>query len=108
MRFRLPGITLDRPPAPTEEAPADPPLSVPVQRVVVPRWVQLVLLPIALLALWALARAAGTVLLILLAASTIALILNPLVKKLQRRSVPHGVAIFLIYLAFFAALAGVG
>jgi predicted PurR-regulated permease PerM len=86
----------------------EPPLSPAVPPVVVPRWVQLVILPIALLGLWALARAAGTVLLILLAASTIALILNPLVKMLQRRRVPRGIAILLIYLAFFAAWAGVG
>ncbi len=35
-----------------------------VQRTVVPRWVQLVLLPLSLLALYALAKAAGKVLLI--------------------------------------------
>jgi predicted PurR-regulated permease PerM len=84
------------------------PVGHPVSPVVVPRWVQLVLLPISLLALWALARAAGTVLLILLAAGTIALILNPLVRILERRRVPRGLAILLIYLAGFAALAGIG
>jgi predicted PurR-regulated permease PerM len=108
MRFRLRGTLWDRPPAPPEEVPAETPLSAPLPPVVVPRWVQLVLLPIALLALWALARAAGTVLLILLAASTIALILNPLVKMLQRRRVPRGLAILVIYLGFFAAWGGVG
>src|SRR5437870_5324333 len=80
----------------------------PVAPVVVPRWIQLVLLPIALLALWALARAAGPVLLILLAASTTALILNPLLKMLQRRGTPRGLAILVVYLAFFAALGGLG
>ncbi|HEY5261216.1 MAG TPA: hypothetical protein VIJ33_03825, partial [Solirubrobacteraceae bacterium] len=44
-------------------------------RIVVPRWVQLVLLPISLLALWVLARAAGKVLLIFVVAAVIALIL---------------------------------
>jgi predicted PurR-regulated permease PerM len=78
-----------------------------VAPVVVPRWVQLVLLPIALLGLWALARSAGPVLLILIAASTIALILNPLIRTLERR-VPRGLAILLIYLAGFAGLGGVG
>jgi predicted PurR-regulated permease PerM len=81
---------------------------VPVAPVVVPRWIQLVVLPLALLALWALARAAGTVLLILLAASTIALILNPLVRMLVKRGVPRGMAIFLMYLAAFAFVAGLG
>jgi predicted PurR-regulated permease PerM len=80
----------------------------PVAPVVIPRWVQLVLLPIALLGLWALARAAGPVLLILIGASTAALILNPLVKILERRRVPRGIAILLVYLAGFAALAGTG
>ncbi len=80
----------------------------PVPPVVLPRWVQLVLLPLAILGLWALARAAGPVLLILIAAGTIALIVNPLVRMLERRRVPRGLAIFLIYVGGFAALAGVG
>lgn len=80
----------------------------PVPPVVLPRWMQLVLLPLAIVGLWALARAAGTVLLILIAASTIALILNPLVKMLARRGIPRGLAILLVYLAILAALVGVG
>ena len=76
--------------------------------VVVPRWIQLVLLPLALLGLWALARAAGPVLLILIAASTAALILNPLVKMLERRRLPRGLAILLVYLGLFAGVVGLG
>jgi len=75
---------------------------------VVPRWIQLVVLPLALLGLWALARAAGTVLLILVIAGVIALILNPLVKLLVRRHVPRGLAIPIAYLAILAALVGIG
>ena len=81
---------------------------VPPPPVVVPRWVQLVVLPLAVLGLWALARATGTVLLILLGASTIALILNPIVKVLVRRRIPRGVAILLVYLAGIAFVAGIG
>jgi predicted PurR-regulated permease PerM len=90
--------------AETEEtAPSEPP------RVVVPRWVQLVLLPISLLALWALARAAGKVLLIFVVAALIALMLNPLVAFLQRRTrLPRGLAVLTVYLAFFLTLTGVG
>jgi predicted PurR-regulated permease PerM len=78
-------------------------------RVMVPRWVQLVLLPLSLLALWALARAAGKVLLIFVVAAVIALILNPLVAFLQRRTrLPRGLAVLAVYLAFFLTLAGVG
>lgn len=81
---------------------------VTVTPVVVPRWIQLVALPLGLLALWALARAAGTVLLILLAASTVALILNPLVKMLARRRFPRGLAILTVYLGLFAFVGGLG
>jgi predicted PurR-regulated permease PerM len=75
--------------------------------VVIPRWVQLVLLPIALLGLWALARASGTVLLILIVASMVALILAPSVRLLERH-MPRGLAILLVYLACFAVLIGIG
>jgi predicted PurR-regulated permease PerM len=76
--------------------------------VLVPRWVQLVLLPLALLGLWALARASGSVLLILIVAALVALILNPVVKLLERARLPRGLAIAAVYLGFVAALAGIG
>jgi predicted PurR-regulated permease PerM len=86
-----------------ESAPREP------ERVVVPRWVQLVLLPLSLLALWALARAAGKVLVIFMVAAVIALILNPLVAFVERRArLPRGLAVLAVYLAFFLTLAGVG
>jgi predicted PurR-regulated permease PerM len=77
-------------------------------RVVVPRWVQLVLLPVALLGLWALAKAAGKVLVIFIVAGVIALILNPAVAFLQRSRFPRGLAVLAVYLAFFLTLAGIG
>jgi predicted PurR-regulated permease PerM len=79
-----------------------------VPRVVVPRWVQLVLLPLALLALWALAKAAGKVLVIFIVAGLIALILNPAVSFLHRSRLPRGLAVLAVYLGFFLALAGIG
>jgi len=82
-------------PPPTRAAP-----------VVVPRWIQLVLLPIGLLALWALARAAGSVFLVFLVAGVIALVLNPLVTLVQRTRVPRGVAVLAVFLVFFAAVGG--
>jgi predicted PurR-regulated permease PerM len=83
------------------------PVAPTVAPVIVPRWVQLVLLPIGLLGLWALARAAGPVLLILIVAGLIALILAPLVRLLSRR-LPRGLAILLVYLGGIAILAGIG
>jgi predicted PurR-regulated permease PerM len=84
-----------------------PPPRIPAQ-VVVPRWVQLVTLPVLLFGLWALARAAGVVLLVFIVAAVIALILNPMVSFLQRRRLPRGLAVAAVYLAFFAALTLVG
>ncbi len=83
------------------------PIPTPVAPVVVPRWVQMVMLPIALLGLWALARAAGSVLLILIVASMIALILAPLVRLLARR-MPRGVAILAVYLGGLGVLVAIG
>jgi predicted PurR-regulated permease PerM len=76
-------------------------------KVVVPRWIQLGTLPVALLGVWALARAAGVVLLIFVIAAIIALMLNPLVKLVHRRSrFPRGLAVAVVYVGFFLALAG--
>jgi predicted PurR-regulated permease PerM len=77
-------------------------------RAVVPRWVQLVALPLAVLALWSLAKVAGPVLLLFIVAGLIALILNPAVAFLQRRHLPRGLAVLAVFLAFFLALAGIG
>jgi predicted PurR-regulated permease PerM len=78
-----------------------------VAPVVVPRWIQLVMLPLALLALWALARAAGSVLLILVVAVVVALILAPTVRMLERW-IPRGLAILIVYLGGFALVGGIG
>jgi predicted PurR-regulated permease PerM len=89
------------------DSPELPPQAEP-PRVLIPRWIQLVLLPVALLAAWALAKAAGKVLLIFIVAGIIALILNPAVAFLQRSRFPRGLAVLTVYLAFFLALAGIG
>jgi predicted PurR-regulated permease PerM len=86
------------PPPPPDPLAGRPPA------VVVARWVQLVMLPLAVLALYALAHAAGPVLLLFIVAAVIALILNPLVALLQRAHVPRTLAVLAVYLAFFTAL----
>jgi predicted PurR-regulated permease PerM len=67
----------------------------------------MVLLPVSLLALWALARAAGSVLLVLIVACVVALILAPTVRLLER-TMPRGLAILLVYILGFAVIAGIG
>jgi len=72
--------------------------------VVVRRWVQLVLLPIALLALWELARAVGTLFLVLVIASLVALVLAPLVR-FNSRVFPRGLSIVIAYLTVILVVA---
>jgi predicted PurR-regulated permease PerM len=80
---------------------AAPPPAAPV---VVARWVQLVMLPLGVLALYALAHAAGVVLLLFIVAAVVALILNPLVALLQRARLPRTVAVIAVYAVFFTAI----
>jgi predicted PurR-regulated permease PerM len=89
------------------DSPELPPKAEP-PRAIVPRWVQLVLLPVALFALWALAKAAGKVLLLFVIAALIALILHPAVAFVQRPRVPRGLAVLIVYVAFFLTLVGIG
>ena len=79
----------------------------PVPPVVVPRWVQMVMLPLGLLALYALARAVGTILLVLIVAAIVALMLAPIVRTMERW-IPRGLAIAIVYVGFFLFVAAVG
>jgi len=71
----------------------------------VPRWTQLVLLPLVLLLVWTVAGAVRHVLFLFLVSLLIALLLNPLVRGLGRIRIPRGAAVGLVYLAFAAAVA---
>jgi predicted PurR-regulated permease PerM len=86
--------------AATPPATAPPPAA----PVVVARWVQLVMLPLGVLALYALAHAAGVVLLLFVVAAVVALILNPLVQLIQRGRLPRTLAVIAVYAVFFTAL----
>jgi predicted PurR-regulated permease PerM len=74
--------------------------------VVIRRWVQLALLPLAVLALWALARAVGTLFLVLVIACLVALVLAPAVD-LVSRVLPRGLAILAVYLLLTALVVAV-
>ena len=74
-------------------------------RIVVPRWVQLAVLPVLLLVLWFAVGALEQAVFIFLVAGFIALVLNPLVRLLGRVRIPRFIAVFLVYVAFVAAVA---
>ena len=79
-----------------------PPAPVTIE---IPRWAQLVLLPLLLLLAWTVAGAVRHVLFLFLVSLLIALLLNPLVRGLGRARIPRGLAVALVYLAFAAAVA---
>src|SRR4051794_1946941 len=86
---------LDTPPAPS------------VEPVVIPRWVQLVTLPLAIVGLVALLRAAGAIVLVFMIAALIALLLNPFITVLRRRGVPRGLAVLITWLCLLLVVVGI-
>lgn len=74
------------------------------QRLLIPRWVQLVLLPLAVLGLWVVLTAAGPVLLLFIIGALVALLLNPFVSILRRAHVPRGIAVLIVMMGVVAVL----
>jgi predicted PurR-regulated permease PerM len=70
----------------------------------IPRWIQLVGLPLLLLFLWVVAGAVRHVVFLFLVALLIALLLSPIVRAVQRVRLPRGFAVALVYLGFAVAL----
>jgi predicted PurR-regulated permease PerM len=101
-----PPEAVEKAPLPLKPPSAAPPAN--VEPVVVPRWIQLVMLPLLLLGAWALARAAGPVLLVFIIAGLIALLLNPFVTLLRRAHFPRGAAVATVYLVLLLAVVGLG
>ena len=80
----------------------------PRTRIVIPRWIQLVGLPLLLLLAWAVAGAVRHAVFVFLVAALVALLLNPLVRRVEavpRVRVPRGLAVAVVYLGFAAAVA---
>ena len=68
----------------------------------IPRWMQLVRLPLLLVLIWVVAGAVRHAVFIFLVALLIALLLNPLVRGLGRVWIPRGLAVAIVYLGFAA------
>jgi len=97
--------------APPDVEPTAAPTPVPpaaTAPVVVPRWVQLVALPLAVLGAYSVLQAAGVVLLLFIIAGLVALLLNPFVSLLRRLGLPRGLSVLLVFLALLTVLAGAG
>src|SRR5438093_9832928 len=77
-------------------------------KIQIPRWIQLVGLPLLLLLLWVVAGAARHVVFLFLVAALIAFLLNPLVRGLTRVWIPRGLGVAIVYLTFAAIVIGAG
>jgi predicted PurR-regulated permease PerM len=73
-------------------------------RVEIPRWIQLVGLPLLLLFGWVLATTAGHAVVVFLVAALIALLLDPLVRALDRLHIRRGISVTIVYLSFAVIL----
>lgn len=69
-----------------------------------PRWVQLVGLPIIVFLAWSAASQITTAIFIFLSAAVIALILNPLVRWLERVHVPRFIGVFIVYISMLLVI----
>ncbi|HEY2778824.1 MAG TPA: AI-2E family transporter [Gaiellaceae bacterium] len=74
-------------------------------RMRIPRWVQLVGLPLLALLVWVLATRVIHVVFLFTVAALVALLLDPLVRALQRVKLPRGLSVAFVYLAFLAVVA---
>lgn len=77
-------------------------------KIQIPRWIQLVGLPMLLLLLWVVAAAARHVVFLFLVAALIGFLLNPLVRALTRVWIPRGFGVALVYLTFVAIMLAAG
>ena len=73
-------------------------------KIEIPRWIQLIGLPLVLLFVWTMATAVSHVVFLFLVAALIALLLDPLVRALGRLRIPRGFSIAVVYLTFAAAV----
>jgi predicted PurR-regulated permease PerM len=76
----------------------------PATKITIPRWIQLVGLPVVLLLIWVVAGAVRHVVFLFLVALLIALLLNPIVRAVAGLRVPRGFAVALVYLIFAVGL----
>ena len=73
-------------------------------RITIPRWVQLVLIPVAIFLALYFSRSASHAVFVFLISTIVALLLNPVVLLMKRIKFPRWLAVPVVYLAFVAAV----
>ena len=74
-------------------------------KILVPRWVQLVGLPLAIVGVWLLVSAVNHAVFVFVVAALIAILLNPIVRAFCALRIPRAASVLLVYL-FFAFVVG--
>ena len=74
-------------------------------RITIPRWVQFVLLPVAILVALYFMRLASHAVFVFLIAAIVTLLLNPVVLAMRRVKFPRWLAVIIVYVAFVGIIA---
>ena len=78
----------------------------PPQKILIPRWVQLVGLPLLVLGAWRVFEVVNHAVFIFVVAALIAILLNPIVRAFSALHIPRPLAVFLVYLCATASIGG--
>src|SRR6266566_440680 len=75
-------------------------------KILIPRWIQLVGLPLIVVGTWLLVSAVNGAVFVFVVAALIAILLNPIVRAFCAMRIPRGVSVLLVYVCFAVAIGG--
>jgi predicted PurR-regulated permease PerM len=75
-------------------------------KILIPRWIQLVGLPLVVVGTWLLVSAVNGAVFVFVVAALIAILLNPIVRAFCALRIPRGMSVFLVYACFAVAIGG--
>jgi len=75
--------------------------------IVIPRWIQLVGLPLVVVGAWLFVSAVNGAVFVFVVAALIAILLNPIVRAFCAVRIPRGLSVLLVYVCFAVVIGGV-
>jgi predicted PurR-regulated permease PerM len=75
-------------------------------KILIPRWIQLVGLPLIVVGAWLLVSAVNGAVFVFVVAALIAILLNPIVRAFCAMRIPRGLSVLLVYVCFAVAIGG--
>ena len=76
-------------------------------KILIPRWIQLVGLPLVVVGTWLLVSAVNGAVFVFVVAALIAILLNPIVRAFCALHIPRGISVALVYVCFAVAIGGI-